>query len=332
MRRPVRGGNVSSSTQGPSPPAGERIREERAHVCGIVGIFYKREGATGPVGQIMSDMCDQLFRRGPDSAGVALYGPAIDDGFVVRVDLDRPDLHVAEVEVLAAADEVTSVKEAARTSRSLRMIVADDAEGKLADAVEERVPGVRVFSAGRSMEIVKDLGMACDINRRYELGTFVGSHAIGHTRMATESRVDIAHSHPFWARPFPDISVVHNGQITNYHKLRRRLEQRGHRFATENDSEVIAVYIAGKLAAGETLDAALNASIDDLDGTFAYLISTANGIGLARDQFATKPLLYAEDDDMVVLASEEISIRAIFPDPALVPRELEAKEVRWWLR
>jgi methylamine---glutamate N-methyltransferase subunit A len=212
------------------------------------------------------------------------------------------------------------------------MVVAHDADGKLADVLEERVPGARVFSVGRSMEIVKDLGMACDINQRYALGEFQGSHGIGHTRMATESRVDIAHSHPFWARPFPDISVVHNGQITNYHKLRRSLEQKGQRFATENDSEVIAVYIADKLEAGETLDAALRASIDDLDGTFAYLISTVNGIGLARDQFATKPLLYAENDEMVVLASEEISIRALFPDPTFVPRELQAKEVRWWLK
>jgi glutamate synthase domain-containing protein 1 len=210
--------------------------------------------------------------------------------------------------------------------------VADDAHGKLADLIEEAVPGARVFSVGRAMEIVKDLGAACDIDQRYELSGMTGTHAIGHTRMATESIVDIAHSHPFWARPFPDISVVHNGQITNYHKLRRRLEQKGHRFATGNDSEVIAVYIADKLEAGESLDTALRASIDDLDGTFAYLISTADGIGLARDQFATKPLLYAESDDMVVLASEEISIRALFDDPGLVPRELQAKEVRWWLR
>jgi glutamate synthase domain-containing protein 1 len=301
-------------------------------MCGIVGIFYKGADVVGPVGQIMTDMCDELFRRGPDSAGVALYGSPLDEGLVVRVDLDRPDVDIAEGEVLQAVDSVTSVKEAARTARSLRLVVADDAEGKLADLIEERVPGARVFSVGRSMEIVKDLGMACDINQRFALGEFRGSHGIGHTRMATESRVDIAHSHPFWARPFPDISVVHNGQITNYHKLRRRLEQKGHRFATENDSEVIAVYIADKLAAGESLDAALKASIDDLDGTFAYLISTANGIGLARDQFATKPLLYAEDDEMVVLASEEISIRALYPDPTLVPRELQAKEVRWWLR
>ena len=309
-----------------------RIVRGGLSVCGIVGVFYKGGDVEGPVGQIMTDMCDELFRRGPDSAGVAIYGHPIDDGLVVRVDLDRPDVDIAEGEVLQAVDGVTSVKEAVRTARSLRLVVADDAEGKLADVIEERVSGARVFSVGRAMEIVKDLGMACDINQRYALGQFRGSHAIGHTRMATESRVDIAHSHPFWARPFPDISVVHNGQITNYHKLRRRLEQRGHRFATENDSEVIAVYIADKLAAGETLDAALRASIDDLDGTFAYLISTANGIGLARDQFATKPLLYAEDDEIVVLASEEISIRAVYPDPSLVPQELQAKEVRWWLR
>jgi methylamine---glutamate N-methyltransferase subunit A len=301
-------------------------------VCGIVGLFYKDENTLGSVGQIMSDMCDQLFRRGPDSAGVALYGPPLRDAFVVRVDLDRPDLDTAEGEVLAALDGISAVLDAARTSRSLRLVVAGDAEGKLADVIEERVPGARVFSVGRSMEIIKDLGMACDVNQRYALGAFQGSHAIGHTRMATESRVDIAHSHPFWARPFPDISVVHNGQITNYHKLRRSLEQRGHRFATENDSEVIAVYVADKLSAGESLDEALKESIADLDGTFAYLLSTANGIGLARDQFATKPLLYAENDDMVVLASEEISIRAVFPDPELVPRELQAKEVRWWLR
>lgn len=166
-------------------------------MCGITGIFYKRRD-DGPIGHAMVDMCDQVFRRGPDSAGVALYG-RLSDGFVVRVDLDRPDLDDAAAEVGIAADQATALR--------------------------------------------------------------------GHTRMATESIVDIAHSHPFWARPFPDISVVHNGQITNYHKLRRRLEQKGHRFATGNDSEVIAVYIADKLEAGESLDTALRASIDDLDST-----------------------------------------------------------------
>jgi hypothetical protein len=300
-------------------------------MCGIVGVFYKGD-TPGPVGQVLTEMCDQLFRRGPDSAGVALYGSPVGRGLVVRVDLERADVESAAREVAEAASTVTSVLGSSTAARSLRLLVTDDADGKLADVIEEWVRGARVFSIGRSMEIVKDLGIAGEISERFGLGAFRGTHGIGHTRMATESRVDIAHSHPFWARPFPDISVVHNGQITNYHKLRRRLEQKGHRFATENDSEVIAVYIADRLEGGDSLDGALRGTIDDLDGTFAYLISTADGIGLARDRFATKPLLYAEDDEKVVLASEEISIRAVFPDPELVPRELQAKEVRWWLR
>lgn len=304
-------------------------------MCGIVGVFFKgRQGAMadGPVGDVLVRMCRELHRRGPDSTGFAVYGPPADGAFVVRVDLDGPDPEVATTALVEVASAVVEVEDAQRIGRSLRLLVDGDADGKLADLLEERVPGIRVFSVGRAMEILKDLGSAEDLDRRYGVAASRGSHGIGHTRMATESRVDIAHSHPFWARPFPDIAVVHNGTITNYHKLRRLLELKGHRFSTENDSEVIAVYVADRLQGGASLDEALRASVRDLDGTFAYLVSTADGIGLARDQFATKPLLYAEDEDVVVLASEEIAIRAAFPQADLVPRELQAKEVRWWLR
>lgn len=301
-------------------------------MCGIVGLLYKDPDRIGPLGGLVGDMCQELGRRGPDSAGFALYGAPVDGALIVRVDLDRPDQEAAAEEAVSVSQQLVTVKDWERTGRSLRMVVSSDAEGKLADVIEERVGGVRVFSVGRSMEVVKDLGWAEDLVRAYGIADFRGTHGIGHTRMATESRVDIAHSHPFWARPFPDIAVVHNGTITNYHKLRRRLSLKGHRFSTENDSEVIAVYIADRLQSGESLEDALRASVRDLDGTFAYLISTENGVGLARDQFATKPLLYAENDEVVVLASEEVAIRAIFPDPSLVPMELQAKEVRWWLR
>ena len=305
-------------------------------VCGIVGLFSKTGEAETedgrPLGEVLVEMCQDLYRRGPDSAGFALYGTPSDGAMVVRVDLDRPDHDDAAAAVVDAANELTAVKEWSRHGRGVRLLVASDAEGKLADWVEERVPGARVFSVGRAMEVVKDLGSADDVDTAHAIRGFRGTHGIGHTRMATESRVDIAHSHPFWARPFPDISVVHNGQITNYHILRRMLEQKGHRFSTENDSEVIAVYIADRLEAGESLEDALRGTVEDLDGTFVYLISTAEGVGLARDQFATKPLLYAEHGDLVVLSSEEIAIRRVFPDPAFVPKELQAKEVRWWLR
>jgi methylamine---glutamate N-methyltransferase subunit A len=301
-------------------------------VCGLVGIFYKGEGAEGPVGDIIVPMCQDLYRRGPDSTGFAVYRQAQNGTLVVRVDLDRPDLANAAELTVIAAEQLVLVKEWKLTARSVRLEVDSDADGKLADWIEERIEGARVFSVGQAMEIIKDVGSANDVDRRYDVRAMLGTHGIGHTRMATESRVDIAHSHPFWARPFPDIAVVHNGTITNYHQLRRRLEMKGHRFATGNDSEVIAVFVADRLQRGESLEGALQASITDLDGTFAYLISTDRGIGLARDQFATKPLLYAENDELVVLSSEEIAIRSVFADPELVPQELGAKEVRWWLR
>ena len=303
-------------------------------MCGLVGIFYKAADGpgSGPVGDVLVRMAQELYRRGPDSTGFAVYGRAQPDTLVVRVDLERPDPAAGAELVAIAAEQLVPVKGWELVSRSIRLQVASDAEGKLADWIEERVPGARVFSVGTAMEIIKDTGPAEQVDRAYGVSDLAGSHGIAHTRMATESRVDIAHSHPFWARPYPDIAVVHNGTITNYHQLRRRLEMKGHRFSTHNDSEVIAVYIADRLGRGSSLEEALRASVEDLDGTFAYLISTDRGIGLARDQFATKPLLYAESDDLVVLSSEEVALRTVFPDPALVPRELGAKEVRWWLR
>ena len=302
-------------------------------MCGIAGVFYKGLQPYGPLGRMLVDMCQELFRRGTDSAGFAVYREPEPDTFLVRVDLDTEASRDGGARsVIGAASELAVVKDTQTSGHNVRLRVDSDASGKLADQIERRVEGARVFSVGRSMEIVKDLGSAYQIDAIYGVSSYEGSHGIGHTRMATESRVDIAHSHPFWARPFPDIAVVHNGTITNYHKLRRRLELKGHQFSTENDSEVIAVYIADRLEGGDSLEDALRASVCDLDGTFAYLISTRDGIGLARDQFAMKPLLFAEDEELVVLASEECAIRRVLRDPHLVPRELQAKEVRWWLR
>lgn len=300
-------------------------------MCGIAGFFYKDSASAGPLGRTLVDMCQEMYRRGTDSVGFAVYGTDRNGDYIVRVQLQEDAEPGADELVVAAARQLVTVKDAKFTGSNVRLVVDSDRDGKLADAVEKAVPGARVFSVGRSMEIVKDLGSAEDVDRVYRISDFEGTHGIGHTRMATESQVDIAHSHPFWARPFPDIAVVHNGTITNYHKLRRLLENKGHQFATHNDSEVIAVYLADKLESGESLESALKQSVMDLDGTFAYLVSTKDGIGLARDQFAMKPLLYAEDEELVILASEECAIRRVFRDPRLQPRELQAKEVRWWV-
>ena len=302
-------------------------------MCGIAGVFYKGPEGQGPLGVTLKDMCQELFRRGTDSAGYAIYGPPAETGFRVRVDLEGTAAANGGWEAVAqAAGEIVTVKDVKTAGHNVRLEVDQDANGRLADHIEDRVDGARVFSIGRSMEIIKDLGAADELEPVYHVGAMEGSHGIGHTRMATESRVDIAHSHPFWARPFADIAVVHNGTITNYHKLRRRLEEKGHQFSTQNDSEVIAVYIADRLESGNSMEEALEASVHDLDGTFAYVVSTREGLGLARDQFAMKPLLYAEDEELVVLASEECAIRKVLSDPNLVPKELQAREVRSWLR
>jgi glutamate synthase domain-containing protein 1 len=300
-------------------------------MCGIAGFFYKDADSSGPLGKTLVDMCQEMYRRGTDSVGFAVYGPPREHGYVMRVQLEDGGEAGQDEAVVAAASELVHVSDAQFAGSNVRLEVDSDANGTLADAIEAAVPGSRVFSIGRSMEVIKDLGSAQDVDAVYHVTAFEGTHGIGHTRMATESQVDIAHSHPFWARPFPDIAVVHNGTITNYHKLRRLLENKGHHFATHNDSEVIAVYLADRLQSGASLEDALRASVADLDGTFAYLVSTIDGIGLARDQFATKPLLYAEDEELVVLASEEIAIRRVLRDPGLHPHELQAKEVRWWV-
>jgi methylamine---glutamate N-methyltransferase subunit A len=173
------------------------------------------------------------------------------------------------------------------------------------------VPNVEVLSLGHSLEIVKDLGDAETVAAQYDLGEFQGTHAIGHVRMATESDVDISGAHPYWAYPFSDVAVVHNGQLTNYFQWRRRLERSGHRFQSECDSEIIAVYLAEKMSEGLDLEGAMRQSLEELDGVFTYMCVTGDALGVAKDEMAAKPLVLYEGDDMVALASEEIAIRAV---------------------
>jgi hypothetical protein len=178
----------------------------------------------------------------------------------------------------------------------------------LADYVED-VPGCEVLSLGHSLEIIKDLSDAESVAERYKLNGFTGTHAIGHVRMATESDVDISGAHPYWAYPFSDIAVVHNGQLTNYHMWRRRLERMGHRFQSECDSEIIAVYLARRWTRAVAGDA-MTQSLDELDGVFTYICVTGDALGVAKDEMAAKPLVLYESTELVALASEEVAIRA----------------------
>lgn len=301
-------------------------------MCGVAGFLYKDPARTGPVGQTILRMLDVLGSRGVDGTGVSLYGTPQDDALILRVKLGGRG--AAEEQAARVADRLESLgttHQAEVRDDYLRLVIAsENGIAELADAAERDDPGVEVFSVGRAMEVVKQVGPAQVLRDKYCLSTFQGTHGIGHTRLATESRVDISHCHPFWARPYADISVVHNGQITNYRKLRRLMEMRGVHFCTGNDSEIIALYIAEQLAGGATLQQAMERSVDDLDGTFTYLISTAQGIGMAKDFFATKPLIVAETDDWVAVASEEVALCETFGG-VLHTYQPPAREVQVWL-
>ena len=146
------------------------------------------------------------------------------------------------------------------------------------------------------------------VSAAYGLNDFQGTHAIGHTRMATESDVDIKSAHPYWAFPYNDVSVVHNGQITNYWIMRRRLERKGMRFQTENDTELIAVYLAHQMSQGATLEDALKQSLEDLDGTYTYMVATTDSVGYAKDKLAAKPMVIYEDDDLIIVLAGSFGV------------------------
>jgi glutamate synthase domain-containing protein 1 len=311
-------------------------------MCGIAGIIYRNGNGGRPLGADMTRMLQSMKHRGPDSTGYALYGPA-SELTLVRFTLadandprdfeftERLERHRAEVEARMRELGAKIHDIEFDTEYAFRAALRYDGDLKrLADYMED-VPGCEVLSLGKSLEIVKDLGDAESVSDQYGLDTFQGTHAIGHVRMATESDVDISGAHPYWAYPFADVAVVHNGQLTNYFQWRRRLERSGHRFQSECDSEIIAVYLAEKMSEGLSLEESMTKSLDDLDGVFTYICVTDDALGVAKDEMAAKPLVLYEGDDMVALASEEIAIRAII-DHEIETYDPYEREVLVWTR
>ena len=309
-------------------------------MCGVSGILHKSAGfASGlsPVGEQLIRMLEPMTHRGRDSSGVTIVGEDLDGDLVVRLWTGSAR---EAADVLGRAEETVRrvggvVCSSHHTGQFLRLVVNYEGEAAELAAALLETPGVALHSIGHTSEVIKDVGTPVAMDQRHDIGAIRGTHGIGHVRMATESRVDVNHAHPFWAYPFPDVSVVHNGQLTNYHKLRRMYEDQGHHFQTGNDSELIAVYLADKLAQGEQLEDALRASLDDLDGTFTYLVATREGLGYAKDEWSAKPLVTMETDDVIAIASEEIALRGILP-PGMEGDEIDRvepqkSEVMTWL-
>ena len=309
-------------------------------MCGIAGIIHR--GKSSNVGSEMTAMLTALKHRGPDSSGFAVYGIPKADDYLMRIKVaEQEDMgkghgimelieqRTIEVENILSDHGATIKERDNATPYALRLVISQ--KGKIEDMAEhiEEIDGVEILSLGNALELIKDLGDASTVSEQYGLGTFEGTHAIGHTRMATESDVDIRSAHPYWAFPYNDISVVHNGQITNYWMMRREMERMGHRFMSDCDSELLAVYTAHNLADGWQLEDSLKESVEKIDGVFTYLVATRNQLGMAKDSMAAKPLVLFEGADMIAMASEEVAIRSI------LPQEIDTydpydEEVRVW--
>ncbi len=298
-------------------------------MCGIAGIMYKGQAVDAAVGRALIAMLDGCQHRGPDSTGFALYHGTEPGLFRLRLFLDGEA--ASQNQIKRCLDdfqaEVLS-EESVGSTYCLSFRFAGDVQ-KLAYALEH---AATVVSLGESLDIIKDVGSARQVDEVYRVADFRGSHGIGHVRLATESEVAPEASHPFWATGFADVAIVHNGQITNYWKMRRRMQKRGFAFNTENDSELIAVYLADKLSQGIELNTALGTSVDDLDGTFSFLVSTKEEIGYAKDRLAAKPMVTFETDELVAIASEEVSLNRLFPGQALDTLEPPPGTFATWQR
>lgn len=304
-------------------------------MCGIAGFFDKTaDQRHANVGQILLTMLEGLACRGPDSTGVALFGPGVDGQTVLRIKLgDDEDTSGLILRLTKMLDgEFGSRYQFSNHGNAARLVIKDAGNvPALACRLEALDRQIEVVSMGSHLEIVKQVGSPENLEQAYGVSRMRGTHGIGHTRLSTESKVDLSHSQPFGSHQLADLAIVHNGHITNYHQLRRCYEQRKIRFYTENDSEVVAIYLADQIHKGHSLKAALEAMLQDLDGSFSCLVATGSQFGFVKDPFALKPLLWAETGAFVALANEEVALRAALPGDYTV-REGQAREVRIWQR
>jgi methylamine---glutamate N-methyltransferase subunit A len=269
-------------------------------MCGIVGLFLKDSRLEPQLGQLLSDMLITMTDRGPDSAGLAIYGSATEGKAKVTIQSAKPEIDFADLERDLAEAGVP-----ARVAVKSTHAVVGIAAARLADvrAVLAAIrPDVRIMGAGDSVEIYKEVGLPKDVVARFDVRSMGGSHGIGHTRMATESAVTTLGAHPFSTGS--DQCLVHNGSLSNHNNLRRELIREGIAFETQNDTEVAAAYLTAEMAKGKDLGQALTGALDDLDGFFTFVVGTKSGFGVVRDPIACKPAVMAETDRYVAFGSE----------------------------
>lgn len=270
-------------------------------MCGIVGLFLKDKTLEPQLGAMLSEMLVVMTDRGPDSAGIAIYGSPQRGQAKITVQSANPDADLSGLQgaLSDALDVPVSITQ--KNSHAVIILPLDELE-EARTALAHLRPGIRVMGCGESVEIYKEVGLPVDVVRRFSIAGMSGTHGIGHTRMATELAVTTLGAHPFSTGL--DECLVHNGSLSNHNNLRRELRRDGVTFETENDSEVAAAYISNKIAHGMNLGEALESGLNDLDGFFTFVVGTSSGFGVVRDPIACKPAIMAETERYVAFGSE----------------------------
>jgi glutamate synthase domain-containing protein 1 len=293
-------------------------------MCGIAGIFLKTSALEPKLGSMLSEMLATLSDRGPDSAGFAVYGKG--DSDFVKLTFRLPQDPESSAALISAAKKFSPKAPSIHANHAVVSVPA----GKL-QAIQSflrespSLKDIEIVGSGTRMEIFKDVGLPADVSRRFKLPDMSGTHAIGHTRMATESAVTIKGAHPFSTGA--DQCLVHNGSLSNHNGVRRQLQHEGLSFETDNDSEVAAGYLTWRMREGDSLKQALTQSLRDLDGFYTFVVATESGFAVLRDPVACKPAVMAETDDYVAFGSEYSALaglpgvagaRVFEPEPATV--------------
>lgn len=290
-------------------------------MCGIVGLFLKTDDLRPRLGDLLSDMLITMTDRGPDSAGIAIYGDS-GDGLKMTIQSETPEQSFKDLEETLTALLGAPVRMRVVDTHAVLQL-PENGEAEVRAFMTEK--GIRVMGVGNAMEIFKEVGLPKDVAARFGIRRMAGSHGIGHTRMATESAVTTLGAHPFSTDA--DQCLVHNGSLSNHNGMRRMLARKGFVPQTQNDTEVAACYISSRLAEGDDLGEALEGTLQDLDGFFTFVVGTKNGFGVVRDPIACKPAVMAETEDYVAFGSEYAALanlpgienaRVWEPEPATV--------------
>ena len=277
-------------------------------MCGIVGLYLKNPALEDQLGALFAPMLIEMTDRGPDSAGFAIYGDEVADG-KIKLTLQHANTNFAWNDLAARLGEELGGDVDLMQNATAAVIKAKGTEVDARRLLEQQFPDVRIMSIGRSIEILKEMGLPQAVSDRFNLPGMRGTHIIGHTRMATESAVTTEGSHPFSTGM--DLCLVHNGSLSNHNRLRSWLERHGIEFETDNDTEVAAGYLTWRLREGATLQEALESALRDLDGFYTFAIGTRDGFAVLRDPIACKQAVMAETDDYVAMATEYRSLAGL---------------------